>query len=81
MKKHSHNFVEEYEDLVGVGLNRETYENTLIYLMQKFSDDGCMALLASRLTDEDITELVGVVYRVLKKHLSQEEYHRVFLKD
>jgi len=29
MAKHSHNFVETYNDLVGFGLNRETDENTI----------------------------------------------------
>ncbi|MBW1763489.1 MAG: cytoplasmic protein, partial [Deltaproteobacteria bacterium] len=38
MAAHSHKFVEEYEGLVGFGMDRETDENTLIYYLQKFSD-------------------------------------------
>ena len=45
MPKHSHDFVETYNDLVGFGLNRETDENTVVYCLQKFSDDRLMELL------------------------------------
>ncbi len=39
MALHSHDFIESYDGLVGFGLNRETDENTIIYYLQKFSDD------------------------------------------
>jgi len=34
MPKHSHKFVEEYNDLVGFGFDRKIDENTLIYYLQ-----------------------------------------------
>ncbi len=33
---HSHDFVENYEELVGFGLNRDTDEKTIIFYLQKF---------------------------------------------
>ena len=79
--QHSHRFVEEYEGLVGYGLDRETDECTLTYYLQKFSDDELMALIRSRLTDSDMEELFNLITRLLKQHLAEPEYHRYFLKE
>lgn len=57
MKKHTHNFVEEYDGLAGFGLDRETDEYTLTYYLQKFSDDEFMALIRERMTPEDMESL------------------------
>ncbi|KPK29795.1 MAG: cytoplasmic protein [Nitrospira bacterium SG8_3] len=81
MQKHSHKFVEEYDGLVGFGLSREVDEHTLTYYLQKFSDDQLMALIRSRMSDEDMEELFNLMGRLLKEYLNDEEYHRYFLKD
>ena len=81
MPLHTHNFVETYEGLVGYGFDRETDENTVKYYLQKFSDDGFMALMTSRMTDAELLELFDLINRLLKTHLSQAEYHELFLKD
>ena len=81
MPKHRHRFVEEYDGLVGFGLDRETDESTLIYYLQKFSDDDLMALIRNRLSQSDMEELFNLLSRLLKQDLSEEEYHRYFLKD
>lgn len=81
MPKHSHDHVENYEGLVGFGLDRQTDENTVIYYLQKFSDDQLMATLVKRLGDEELEEIFSFLTRILKKHLSQAEYHGLFLKD
>ncbi len=81
MSKHSHNFIEEYKGLVGFGLDRETDEKTLIYYLQKFSDDKMMKLMMKRLSDQEMEELFVFINRLLKNHLSESEYHAVFLKD
>ena len=80
-QQHSHRFVEEYEGLVGYGLDRESDEFTMTYYLQKFSDDALMALIRPRLTDAEIAEVFDLITRLMKKHLSEEEYHQVFLKD
>jgi len=81
MTKHSHRFVEEYDGLVGFGLDREGDENTLTYYLQKFSDDECMALIRERMSQGDMEELFDLLTRLLKTCLAEEEYHKVFLKE
>ena len=81
MAQHTHQFVEEYDDLVGFGMDRETDENTIVYYLQKFSDDALMKLMKKRMSQEELEEIFNLVTRLLKTHLSEEEYHRSFLKD
>jgi len=81
MPKHTHNFVEEYNGLVGFGLNRETDEKTVIYYLQKFSDDKMINAIIGRLSDEELEEIFLFINKILKKHLIEEEYHTLFLKD
>ncbi len=81
MSKHSHRFTDEYDGFVGFGFNRETDEHTIIYYLQKFSDDSVMQTLVKRLSDQDLTDIFDLLTRLLKTHLVEEEYHRLFLKD
>lgn len=81
MNDHRHQFVETYDGLVGFGADRATDENTIVYYLQKFSDDSLMAHLVKRLTDAELAEIFDLVNRLLKRHLSESEYHRLFLKD
>ena len=81
MPKHTHHHVENYDGLVGVGFDRETDENTLIYYLQKFSDDSLMKELVKRLTDEELNDLFSLITHLLKKYLTDTEYHLLFLKD
>jgi len=81
MGKHTHQFVEEYDGLVGFGLDRESDEATITYYLQKFSDDTLMSLLRERMSDEDMTRLFDLLTNLLKKYLNEAEYHSHFLKD
>ncbi len=81
MKKHSHDFVETYKGLVGFGLDRETNEQTLIYCLQKFSDDSLLKHLVKKLSDDELEELFNLITDKLATHLTEEEYHRLYLKD
>ena len=81
MAIHSHNFVESYNGLIGFGADRPTDENTIIYYLQKFSDDHLMQILIKRLTDDELSEIFSLVTHLLKKHLTSAEYHRFFLKE
>jgi hypothetical protein len=78
---HSHNFVEYYEGMVGFGLDRETDEKSLMVYLQKFSDDALLAALVPRLSDAEIRDLFERISLLLKKHLQEDEYHRLFLKN
>lgn len=81
MPIHSHAFVEDYDGLVGYGLNRETDEKTVIYYLQKFSDDALIEVLAPRMTDGELGEVFDLLSDLLRRHLSEPEYHRLFLKE
>ena len=81
MKRHSHKFVETYEGLVGFGADRETDENTVVYYLQKFSDDLMMKTLIKRLSEDELSEIFNLMTRLLKSHLSETEYHNLFLKE
>lgn len=81
MTQHTHQFVETYQGMVGIGFDRETDENTIIYYLQKFSDDALMDVLRQRLKDEEITGLFDHLAGLLKQHLNEKEYHALFLKE
>jgi len=81
MAIHSHHFVETYGGLVGFGADRQTDEDTIIYYLQKFSDDALMQILVKRLSGDELSEIFALITRFLKKHLTDDEYHRLFLKE
>ncbi|BBO79576.1 cytoplasmic protein [Desulfosarcina ovata] len=81
MTTHSHQFVEKFDGFVGFGLSAESDMDTVIYYLQKFSDDQLMALLRKRLTDEDREAIFDLLSGLLRRHLSEPEYHRYFLKE
>ena len=81
MPTHSHKFVETYDGLIGFGLDRQTDEHTIVYYLQKFSDDAHIETLVKRLTDGELDAIFSLLTRLLKSHLSETEYHQLFLKD
>ncbi len=81
MSKHNHKFVEEYEDMVAFGFTREIDEKSLMYYLQKFSDDDLVKALVPRLSDEEINACFALISDLMRRHLNDEEYHRLFLKD
>ncbi|MFC1489209.1 cytoplasmic protein [Thermodesulfobacteriota bacterium] len=81
MAKHTHHFVETYDGLAGFGFDRETDEKTIIYYLQKFSDDTLMENLIPQLTDDELGEIFSMLTKLLKKYLADTEYHTLFLKD
>jgi hypothetical protein len=81
MPQHTHRFVERYNGLVGFGLDRETDENTVVCYLQKFSDDAVMNAIIKRLDDAELTDLFDLINRLMRRHFTEAEYHRLFLKD
>jgi hypothetical protein len=81
MTKHSHRFVETFNGLLGYGLDRQSDEDTVQVYLQKFSDDDLMKTILKRMTDDDLTEVFDVASKMLKKYLTEPEYHRLFLKE
>jgi len=81
MARHSHQFVESYTGLVGFGFDRPTDEATVQVYLQKFSDDECLKTIIPRLSGQELQTVFDSVSGLLRRHLSEEEYHRFFLKE
>ncbi|HAA02227.1 MAG TPA: cytoplasmic protein [Syntrophobacteraceae bacterium] len=81
MSQHHHTFVDQYDGLVAFGFSREIDERSLMYYLQKFSEDDLTKTLVPRLSNDEINEVFELVSRLMKKHLSDAEYHQYFLKD
>ncbi len=81
MAKHSHNFVEKFDGFLGYGMDRKSNENMLQVCLQKFSDDRLMSIILKRMADEELDKMFDFVGKMLKEHLSEEEYHTLFLKE
>lgn len=81
VKRHSHDFVNKYDGMVAFGFSREIDEKSIMYLLQKFTDDKLLEVLIPRLSSEELSEIFEMITRLLKSHLSEEEYHRLFIKD
>ena len=81
MSRYSHSFVEDYTGLVGYGLDRKTDEATLQSYLQMISDDQCMEALLPRLEQDEMDQLFNLLGDLLRRHLEEEEYHRLFLKE
>jgi hypothetical protein len=62
-------------------MNRASDEDTLVYYLQKISDDTLARTLVERMTSEEQRDIFDMLGRLLKTHLSEDEYHRLFLKD
>jgi hypothetical protein len=81
MKKDSHQFVHEYTGLGAFGMDRETDEETVMFYLQKFSEDHFLKTLLPRLSDAELEEIYLWVNRHVKAHITENEYHSLFLKD
>ena len=81
MTTHHHTFVDEYDGMVAFGFSREVDEKSLMYYLQKFSDDDLVKALVPRLSDDEINRLFELMSQLMKNHLNDDEYHRFFLKD
>ncbi|MDR1166794.1 MAG: cytoplasmic protein [Deltaproteobacteria bacterium] len=79
--QHTHDFVETYPGLLAEGFDRETDLATLQVYLQKFSSDELMEKLLPRLSPEELEAFFKLLGSTLKKHLSAEEYHLLFIKE
>ena len=81
MKKDRHNFIQNYKGVGAFGMDRKTDEETIMFYLQKFSEDSFLTTFIPRLSDEELEEIYLFINKKLKKHLIEEEYHTLFLKD
>jgi hypothetical protein len=81
MTQDTHTFIHSYSGLGAFGMNRKTDEETIMFYLQKFSEDRFMAAFVPRLTDGELEQVYDTINDLLKRHLSEDEYHSLFLKD
>jgi len=63
------------------GLDRALDVRSFVMYLRLFGREELAALLAERMTSEEIIACVDHLTDLLKKHLSEAEYHRYFLDD
>ena len=63
------------------GFDRNTDEHSLKLFLQRFADKRMLEVLLPRLQDEDILGTVDYLTAILQKHLSEKEYHSLFLAE
>jgi len=63
------------------GLNRETDERSLAAFLRLFSRPPFTDVLIPRLSDDEIQGLVHLLTAVMHNHLSEQEYHELFLAE
>ncbi len=81
MKTHTHHFIQTYNGLGAFGMGRSTDEQTIMFYLQKFSEDKFMAAFLPKLPDQELENIYMFVNNLLKKYLTEDEYHELFLKD
>ena len=66
---------------IAFGFDRAMDERSFKLFLQHFVDEELMETLLPRLQDEDILETVDFLTRIMRKHLSEKEYHSLFLAE
>ncbi len=79
MKRSSHNFFKEYKGPVAFGLSREVDEASFKVFLQKFSTDQILEVLCPRIGEDELNSIVDMLTQVMRRHLTEREYHTLFL--
>lgn len=61
------------------GLNRAEDERSFGDFLRLFADPRLTTVLIPRLSDEEINSTVEMLSTILRRHLSEKEYHALFL--
>ena len=66
---------------IAFGFDRATDERSFGLFIERFADRKLMETLLPRLQDEDIQATVDFLTGIMRKHLSEKEYHSLFLAE
>ena len=66
---------------IAFGFDRATDERSFGLFLERFVDKKLMETLLPRMQDEDILATVDFLTGIMRKHLSEKEYHRLFLAE
>ena len=70
---------EDLAETILFGWDRPTDERSWQAFVRRFSRRELLTTLAPRLTDQEIVALIDQLSGLMKQHLSEKEYHRLFL--
>jgi hypothetical protein len=63
------------------GLDRATDEYSMKMFLARFTAPALLEQLLPRLSDSEILAMADFLTALLRQHLSEKEYHQLFLKD
>ena len=63
------------------GFDRDTDEKSFKLFLQRFAHKKVVTALIPRLQDKEILATVDFLTAIMQKHLSEEEYHDLFLAE
>jgi hypothetical protein len=63
------------------GLSDELDRQSFVTFLRLLGQQELAELLATRLSGDEINQVVDSIFLLLRKHLTKEEYHRHFLLD
>ena len=72
---------ENNSEAISFGFDRSTDERSLALFLSCFADQQLLGTLLPRLADEEILQVVDFITGLMQKHLSEEEYHKLFLSE
>ncbi|MDW7772931.1 MAG: hypothetical protein SCH71_08580 [Desulfobulbaceae bacterium] len=68
-------------DTILFGLNRAEDERSLASFLKLFGREQLTAVLIPRMTAGEIEQIVDLLSAIMRNHLSEKEYHSLFLGD
>ena len=72
---------ENNSEAISFGFDRSTDERSLALFLSCFADQQLLDTLLPRLADQEILQVVDFITELMQKHLSEEEYHKLFLSE
>ncbi len=61
------------------GLDPENDKRSLILFLQKFAQPALLETVINRCDAKDISSVLDLISNLMRKHLNDQEYHRLFL--
>ncbi|MEN8258845.1 MAG: hypothetical protein ABFS09_13370 [Thermodesulfobacteriota bacterium] len=61
------------------GMGRQTDEESLSLFIRQFASPAVLETLIPRLSDEEITQTLDFLSKIMGSHFKESEYHTLFL--
>ena len=81
MKIRSYSAADQAAASICFGLERALDEQSLAVFLQRATSDELLAALIPRLEEGEVATVVDFITGLMRKHLSKQEYHQLFLGD